>query len=223
MTTNSSTKEKKVVSFSTVDIRHYPIIPGINPSVPGGVPLTISWDHRDAQHRTINDHEEERGPFRRFGPSLLRIPPSKRTEILRKLGHSRLDIQTATKEATVLRNRRKRTLETLHLAPLEESFDRMKRAILNVTVRKSDKAQEREFLGLYLTKRGNSGENGDYDGSTRSHSTLDMSSSTHATVSVVKALHSHHQCAKTRALKSKPKTITTHQNGRKTSFLRRIK
>ena len=223
MTTNSSTKEKKVVSFSTVDIRHYPIIPGINPSVPGGVPLTISWEQIDAQHRTINDHEEERGPLRRFGPSLLKIPPSKRTEILRRLGHSRLDIQTATKEATVLRNRRKRTLETLHLAPLEESFDRMKRAILNVTVRKSDKAQEREFLGRYLKKRGNSGENGDYDGSSRSESTLDLSSSTHATVSAVKALHSHHQCAKTRASKSKPKTITTHQNGRKTSFLRRIK
>ena len=141
MTTNSSTKQKKAVSFSTVDIRHYPIIPGINPSVPGGAPLTISWEQIDAQHRTINDHEEERGPLRRFGPSLLRIPPSKRTEILRKLGHSRLDIQTATKEATVLRNRRKRTLETLHLAPLEEAFDKMKRAILNVTVRKNDKEQ----------------------------------------------------------------------------------
>ena len=138
---------RRSISFSTIEITEYPYITGDNPSVSMGVPLTIAWAPLETEWSTIDDYEKKRSPRR--SRIELRIPPSRRTAILRGLGFSREEIQQGTKAATTTRNRRRRTAETMNLAPAQEVCEKVTRAMMNATVRRMAKTQEKTILGSF--------------------------------------------------------------------------
>ena len=89
------------VSFSTVEVKEYPIIPGVNPAVSMGVPLTIDWAplREQADSYDIDDYEQTNPSRERRGPLELRRLPSRRSELLLMMGVSRSEILEATKMA----------------------------------------------------------------------------------------------------------------------------
>jgi hypothetical protein len=135
------------VGFTTIEIRDYPIIVGDNPGVSIGVPLTIDWVHDGEFTSSVDEYETYRPPSRSMVE--LKIPRTMRESVLRRLDFSRRDIQEGARSANIGRHRRKRTLETMHLAPWEEFLQRVRRATMNATVRRAAKQREKEWLVSY--------------------------------------------------------------------------
>jgi len=139
---------RKSVSFSTLQIREYGIIPGDNPSVVLGCPLAIGWEYDGEITCSVEDYEESRPEPRTMIE--LRIPSLVREDKLRKVGFSRKEIQEGAKLAAITRNRRKRTEETMHLAPLHELFERVRRGTFNL-VKMGKKRKEHEMKRSFST------------------------------------------------------------------------
>jgi hypothetical protein len=143
MTAAKRSSNPKSVSFAMLEIREYPIVPGDNPSVLFGCPLSIAWEYDSDVTCSIDDYEEIRPQPRAM--TQMRIPSALREEKLLRVGYSRRDIQEATKQATVVRNQRRKTAETMKLAPIQYFFERAKRKTLGL-VQGGAKRKERELL-----------------------------------------------------------------------------
>lgn len=115
------------VSFSTLSIREYGIVPGDNPSVSFGCPLALGWEYDNELIVSVEDYEESKPASRAMFE--LRMPSSYREEKLRCCGFSRSEIQEGVKMAMVGRKQRQRSLETLHLASVEELVEKAKRMV----------------------------------------------------------------------------------------------
>lgn len=133
----------KKVTFSTLQIREFGIIPGDNPSVTGGCPLSICWEYDNEFTCSVDDYEETRPKARSM--TELRIPSRLRDERLRRVGFSRKEIQECTKYANITRLQRRRTTETMKLAPVQEFLERAKRKTLHL-VGAGSKRKERELM-----------------------------------------------------------------------------
>lgn len=131
------------MSFSVLEIREYGIIPGDNPGVTCGCPLSIGWEYDGVYCFSIEEYEEQRAKPRSM--TELRIPSRVREDKLREVGFSRKEIQEGTKHATIARLQRRRTSELMHLAPLQEFLERAKRKTLHL-VGASPKRKERELM-----------------------------------------------------------------------------
>lgn len=142
-----STEPRRTVKFTSLEIREYPICIGDNPAVTMGVPITIDWAHDGKLICTVEEYEEHRPAPRSMAQ--LRMPSRHRDDLLRRIGYSRRDIMEGTKYATMARNQRKRTTETLNLACAQEFIELTRRAALNATFRRGAKRKEREFLEQY--------------------------------------------------------------------------
>jgi hypothetical protein len=139
------------VTFSTLEIREYPICVGDNPAVSIGVPITIQWTHDGESIFSVEDYEEQRPTPRTM--LQLRMPSRCRADLLKRLGFSRTDVMEGTKHANIARNRRKRTRETLKFQPAHEFLERARRATLNATLKRAAKRKEKEFLHRYAPIR----------------------------------------------------------------------
>lgn len=117
-----STDERRL-RFSTVTIREYPILLGDNVTVKGP-PISIDWEHIDEKSFGLEDYEEACKYTRRTQVE-LKMPSKHREEILREIGYSRQEIQKSVKKSNIARHKRKRTVETLKLQPLQEAFEKM--------------------------------------------------------------------------------------------------
>ncbi len=104
------------VKFSTVEIQEYPIIPGVNPAVKTGVPLTIDWLPLNKNAYDFEEYEQAVEGVRRNGGE-MRMPPSRRLHVLRQLGVSKEEIKECMKATIVAKKQRQRTNELLGLAP----------------------------------------------------------------------------------------------------------
>ena len=147
-------KTSKRVSWGSICVREHPIIPGDNPSAIGGVPVTIHWDYVEETILPI----EELDPSQQSPPRSMiemRMPPDYRNDLLRRLGFSRGDVAAALKAANIARGQRRRTAETMNLASVEESLEKVKRATLNATFRRSKKIHEKKLLETFRGKSAN--------------------------------------------------------------------
>jgi hypothetical protein len=148
--TKKASKGKRV-RFSVLQIRDYPMRVGDNPAVSKGVPITIDWTHDGEVTVSIDDYEHSRAGTPPRCMLELRIPPKMRTDILKQLGNSAADMMVGTKVANVIRFQRRRTVEALQTAPMEEALEKYRRAILNATIMRGRKRREREYLFIYKT------------------------------------------------------------------------
>jgi hypothetical protein len=141
---NQKQKYPKMVTFSTIEVREYPIIPGDNPASLSGVPLTIDWTPFETASCHVDEYEANKPPSRQMVE--LRMPPSYRKELLRRLGFSRSELLASLQTTTIVRNQRRRTVETMQYYKAQEALEKVKRAALNATLRRSKKSQEKKFL-----------------------------------------------------------------------------
>lgn len=120
------------VRFSTITVREYPRILGDNITV-RGPPISMSWNHSGEKVYDLNDYDlmacgGEDGTRRLQAE--LKMPSIHRIDLLRNDGYTWKEIQEATKQSTLTRNRRKRTLEMIHLQPLHELFEKVTRKVV---------------------------------------------------------------------------------------------
>ena len=139
----SSGKTGKAVRFSTVQFQEHPMIVGDNPAVSRGVPISIAWESQEEYVLTVDDYERARPPRRSIVE--LKRESLDRVRLCKQLGYSRSEIVEANKQIAVIQKQRTRTRETLHLSPVLEVLEKIKKATLNSTIRRSTKQREREL------------------------------------------------------------------------------
>jgi hypothetical protein len=144
--------QQKRVFFSTIEIKEYAIIPGDNPAVTKGVPLTIDWIPSQPLSCSIDDYEKQL-PTARSQMEIC-MPASQRYDLLRRNGFERFEIMNCSKHAAIIRNKRKGTASCYRLEPVLERFERMIRATKNATWNHSSKQKEKEWMknSLSLTQ-----------------------------------------------------------------------
>ena len=91
-----------------------------------GPPITLSWEYQDEKVYDIEDYEQAIQDTRR-SQGELKMPSAHRDKLLKESGYSRAEIQEAVKSSNIARNQRKRTVETLNLQALQETFEKVVR------------------------------------------------------------------------------------------------
>ena len=113
---NTTTNAGKArLSFSTIEIRNYPMIVGDNPGNlnSSGVPLSIGWEY-NIDHNTswsIDDYEQQK---RQEKKKKLYIHPIQRVHILLRNGCTMDDIQAATHTVNQVRQERNKSNNFIH-------------------------------------------------------------------------------------------------------------
>lgn len=129
---SNMTREKSVstsLRYKSVTIREYAFIPGDNPSVSKGVPLTIDWDHQWEGTFDLDAYEHGRKPRHQIE---MKIPAELRSELLRNNGHSWKDIQASIKAANIARRLRTKTIERLPSEKIDEKLEKMARGVKSI-------------------------------------------------------------------------------------------
>lgn len=114
------------VSFSTVEIRKYPIILGDHPSCSCGPPISIGWDYNGAiEVFNLNLFEQMRPPRRHNAE--LKLPFRLRRELISKIcGYREDQIKERLCEIEAIKKERQKTLATLRYQRMEEVFESIK-------------------------------------------------------------------------------------------------
>lgn len=134
------------VSFANIFIREYEVIPGDNPSVSVGCPLSLGWDYESEFSVALDDYETARPRPRCFCE--LRTSSSYREEKLKSLGFSRMEIQEGTKVANVVRRNRIKTIESLRVSKVHELLSKAKRKVFGTVVKGNETANLKRSVSL---------------------------------------------------------------------------
>lgn len=108
------------VSYSSVSLRKYETIPGNNPAVSRGVPVTIGWEHHSEVTLDIEEYEDEKHEYKHA----TRMSPDARSQILLNQGHTWEAIHTAIQESNIARRQRIRTIEKMTADRKTNKFDK---------------------------------------------------------------------------------------------------
>jgi hypothetical protein len=123
-TSTGSSDKKKELSFSSIAIREYPVLIGDNPSVGGGVPLTIGWNHEKELAYGLEDYENDH----RSEPKSMadmKFSQEERAEIAKNLGYSESKIERiARKVKFSTLTRKKKVVKALHLDAIKENVNK---------------------------------------------------------------------------------------------------
>lgn len=101
----SSSISDAIVRFSKVSIREYEIVPGCNPSVSEGCPISLGWRHAEEKNLMFHAFENKR-ESRRRRQNQMRMPKSYREDILIDFGYTKKEIKKADKDAHKIRTKR---------------------------------------------------------------------------------------------------------------------
>ena len=96
-------------SFSTIQIREYPITLGNNPGGVEGPPITLDWVHDEEKTQLIPLEEYEENRPQRRNECELYMPEYLRRWRLLERGVTMKEMKKATKEANLYRQKRKRS------------------------------------------------------------------------------------------------------------------
>jgi hypothetical protein len=102
----SSTSASKV-HFGMVEVYCHAYTLGDNPSVAGGVPVTIDWKAHESFHIDLEQYEQYK-PEPRSQKAMV-LPASVRSTILRNHGFSRGEIKEATEQVDHIRKQREQS------------------------------------------------------------------------------------------------------------------
>ena len=141
---NSNNTHRRNITFNTsVRCEIFKQTIGDNPSVKNGPPIQLEWK----SYKTIQHNLDEmimNGLARcksktRYPRKVFNIPTSQRTIILKMNGHSRGEIQQATKMATISRNRIRKSIQRLPNDAFDERVEHYVRLLKGCTIPHSTK------------------------------------------------------------------------------------
>mmetsp|Transcript_15906 Transcript_15906/g.33270 ORF Transcript_15906/g.33270 Transcript_15906/m.33270 type:complete len:316 (-) Transcript_15906:304-1251(-) len=118
---------KGLVKFSDVTIREFDLTASDNPAVRGGAAIELGWKYNILNPTTLEEFESIRSTQR--SPDFAkdkRLTRHERQRILREFGFTNKDIQEAAKRATIIRNKRKRSIALMSHDHLYEALEEVK-------------------------------------------------------------------------------------------------
>jgi hypothetical protein len=157
--------ERHQITIDSLQIREYPRCLGVNPSTSTGPPLTIGWQYRNAtpsgsnkknsdqakekEERVISvdEYEELRGARREKSEML--VPASAREDMLAEWGHSRMEMNMASKAVMVDRSRRDRSAQSTskRSRSIQERMEGLRKSLGRLShTRDSSKALYKNYL-----------------------------------------------------------------------------
>ncbi|KAL7578016.1 hypothetical protein ACA910_014959 [Epithemia clementina (nom. ined.)] len=105
----SSSQPKKLLSWSDISIYTHVMILGDNPSVSGGVPVTIDWEAVHSVTLRVDDFEAQREHQRRVSPLQLLLPRSLRESLCREAGAPRSQLTQVQQSMQHIKQQRQRS------------------------------------------------------------------------------------------------------------------
>ena len=108
-----SDSQKRSVTFSTVEVREYPMILGDNPAVSGGPPVTIDWIPLSRKLFEIEKHIRMTPEPRRKSFQMI-MPIYHRELLLKNSGYTKNELLEAKRQIDCIRAQRLATITRLH-------------------------------------------------------------------------------------------------------------
>lgn len=116
-----TTMSRRVVSFTTVEIRCYDQCVGDNPAVSIGTPISLDWTYEPMDRLHVDDYEGARG-VRRQPRQMMMNFYCRRHVLTFCFNVTDSELDQAERAATLVRNQRSRTRALLFAAPLEDAI-----------------------------------------------------------------------------------------------------
>lgn len=113
------------VSYGHITIREYGMIPGDNPGVSRGVPLSLDWQHFWEGNFPVDTYESVKTEPRHHLE--MRVPAEVRAKILRDSGSNWKEIQSSIRAANITRRDRLNTLRRLPSQNFDEKVEKLGR------------------------------------------------------------------------------------------------
>lgn len=138
------------VRFFDVEVREYGVTASDNPCVSAGAALELNWDFDVLPRMHLDTFEEKRLPLRAKNFSgERRLSRIERQKILMSFGVTAKEIQEAAKRATIIRNKRMRSIGSQHLDAKHEKMEKMRDVVKRkLGIKRKDSMQEEELLDL---------------------------------------------------------------------------
>ena len=131
------------LAYNSVTVREYPMVPGDNPAVSRGVPLSIDWEHQWEGSFLLDTYEAQKVPRSQLE---MRVPAEVRSQLLCQNGHSWKDIQACIKIANITRRQRMKTIERLPSEKIDKNIERLAKGLKNMFKgKKKDKINKERF------------------------------------------------------------------------------
>ena len=144
-------KRERSVTFTNIEVREYPICISDNPGAARGIPIAIGWEHKECNNFSVDEYECLVQTRPAGGVDV--ISPKDRFHLLLKSKlYSNKEIMTQMRRVEIDRERREETVRNLDKEQQHLRVENMKRALLNATIRRSAKKQERKFLKGFKPK-----------------------------------------------------------------------
>lgn len=135
---------RKIVCFSSVEIRQYDRVLGDHPSCSDGPPLSIGWTYDKSATRflSVRDHNSIQARRLRLRDDFVQlsdliVPRSSREDMLIDMGYSRKEIAAATRMNMKIKSQRRQTVCNLgtisKMEEVAESAGRKVRRVLNIS------------------------------------------------------------------------------------------
>ena len=115
------------VTYGDITIREYSMIPGDNPSVSRGVPLSLDWQHFWEGTFLVDTYESVKTEPRHHLE--MRVPAEVRAKILRDSGSNWKEIQSSIRAANITRRDRLNTLRRLPSQNFDEKLEKLGRGL----------------------------------------------------------------------------------------------
>jgi len=127
----SAKKQKGSVRFSTINIRHYPIVLGDHPECSCGLPLSLGWIYKAGKEITIDTYENHRPP-RRCTSELIMPFHLRKKIIAANCCYNEDEIRGIKCEIRKIKDERKRTIARLRFSKIEELLESSRRKIKRI-------------------------------------------------------------------------------------------
>lgn len=121
-------------------------------SVTRGPPVTIDWIHNYEQSHDIEYYERVRQKHRRRQEQ-MKMPPDVREDLLINSGYSFSVLREYSRQATIVRRQRTRTIELLHTDNVEEKVEAIKRIVKKPFRSREEKDEERKIVAYYRPEK----------------------------------------------------------------------
>ena len=137
---SSASALMKSVGFSRVSIREFPLLPGDNPWVSGGPPVTLGWNIMS--ERTFDFHDYENAKIVPPRSQIeMRIPAQTRSNLLREFGHSWKSINASVRAANISRRKRSTSGDRI-----DEKVEKISRGVKKLFKKKVKKSTDSGYL-----------------------------------------------------------------------------
>ena len=130
--TPSTVLLNNAVNYGNATFREYPMVPGDNPTVTRGPPVSLGWKHISEVTYNIHEYEHAKRGDRVRQHIEMKMPPNVRIGILRGSGYDWKQIQASTKAANIARRQRTRTIERLRHDKFDENIEKVTRGFKNM-------------------------------------------------------------------------------------------